>query len=330
MILVTGATGLLGSHLIVKLLQENEEVKAIYREENSLNAVKNIFIHYNSIALFEKITWIKADITDIPSLTEAFKDITKVYHCAAFISFDPNDKEKLMKINAEGTANIVNCCLDFKIEKLCYVSSVAALGDPTDKQHIITEETEFNPEKLHNEYSISKYAAEMEVWRGFQEGLKVVIVNPGVIFGYGFPSNGSSAIIKAIKKGNPFYTKGKFGIVAVEDVVNCMIRLMKSPINGERFTLVAENPTFEKILNLVADSLNIKRPFIYANRSFLSFAWRLDWFLSFILRKKRLITKATAKTSHSQKEFDNSKIKETLNFEFIEMEEYLKKLIPLL
>src|SRR5690606_140364 len=194
MILVTGATGLVGSHLIVKLLQENEEVKAIYREEKSLSAVKNVFQYYNSESLFEKINWIKADITDIPSLEKTFEGIKKVYHCAAFISFDPNDKEKLMKINAEGTANIVNCCLDFKVEKLCYVSSVAALGDPTDKQHIITEETEYNPERLHNEYAISKYAAEMEVWRGFQEGLKVVIVNPGVIFGFGFPNNGSSAV----------------------------------------------------------------------------------------------------------------------------------------
>ena len=102
---------------------------------------------------------------------------------------------------------------------------------------------------------------------------------------------------------------------------------MESPINGERFTLVAENPTFEKILNLIADTLKTKKPFIYANRSFLSFAWRLDWFLSLILRKKRLLTKATAKASHSKKEFDNSKIKETLRFEFIEMENYLKRLI---
>lgn len=330
MILVTGATGLVGSHLIVKLLQENEEVKAIYREEKSLSAVKNVFQYYNSESLFEKINWINADITDIPSLEKAFEGITKVYHCAAFISFDPNDEDELMKTNLEGTANIVNCCLDFNIEKLCYVSSVAALGDATEKNHIITEETEYNPERLHNEYAISKYAAEMEVWRGFQEGLKVVIVNPGVIFGFGFPNNGSSAVIKAIKKGNPFYTRGKFGIVAVEDVVSCMTQLMKSNINGERFTLVAENPTFENVLNLIANTLNLKKPFIYANKSFLSFAWRIDWFLSLILRKKRVFTKATAKSVHSIAQFDNSKIKETINFEFTDMTEYLKKTVPLI
>lgn len=327
MILVTGATGLVGSHLLVKLLQNEVTVRAIYRKKESLEAVKNVFGHYNQSLLFNKIEWIKADINDIPSLEKAFVNISKVYHCAAFISFDPNDAELLMKVNTEGTANIVNCCLDFNVEKLCYVSSVAALGDPLDTQNIINEETEYNPEKLHSEYSISKYAAEMEVWRGFQEGLKVVIVNPGVIFGYGFPNNGSSAFIKAIKKGNPFYTKGKFGIIAVEDVVNCMVELMKNDINGERFTLVSENPTYDKILNLIAETLKVKKPFIYASKSFLSFAWRFDWFLSLVLRKKRILTKATSKALHSTREFDNTKIKETINYRFLDMDDYLKKLL---
>jgi nucleoside-diphosphate-sugar epimerase len=330
MILVTGATGLVGSHLIVKLLQKNEEVKAIFRNKKSLAEVANVFRYYNCENLFEKIKWIEADITDIPSLNEAFKNITQVYHCAAFISFDPNDENDLMKTNLEGTANIVNCCLDFKVKKLCYVSSIAALGDTVDKNHIVDEETEYNPEKLHSEYAISKHAAEMEVWRGFQEGLKVVIVNPGVIFGYGFPENGSGAVINSIKKGNPFFTKGRFGIVAVEDVVDIMVQLMQSTISGERFTLVAENKTFEEVLNLIADTLKLKRPFIYASRSFLSFAWRADWFLSLILRKKRMLTKASSKSAHSKIEYDNSKIKQTLNFEFTEMDSYLKKLIPLL
>lgn len=330
MILVTGATGLVGSHLIVKLLQKNEEVKAIFRNKKSLAEVANVFRYYNCENLFEKIQWIEADITDIPSLNDAFKNITQVYHCAAFISFDPNDENDLMKTNLEGTANIVNCCLDFKVKKLCYVSSIATLGDPVEKNHIVDEETEYNPEKLHSEYAISKHAAEMEVWRGFQEGLKVVIVNPGVIFGYGFPENGSNAVINSIKRGNPFFTKGKFGIVAVEDVVDIMVQLMQSTISGERFSLVAENKTFEEVLNLMADTLKLKRPFIYASRSFLSFAWRADWLLSLVLRKKRMLTKAIAKSGHSKIEYDNSKIKQTLNFEFTEMDSYLKKLICLL
>ncbi|MBD3723543.1 MAG: NAD-dependent epimerase/dehydratase family protein [Flavobacteriaceae bacterium] len=314
MILVTGATGLVGSHLLVKLLQENEVVRAIYRNEKSLNTVQNVFKYYNEIKLFNKIEWIKADINDVPSLEIAFRNITRVYHCAAFISFDPKDEEQLFKVNIEGTANVVNCCIDFGIEKLCYVSSVAALGNAANNNLIITEETEWNPEKRRNEYAISKYAGEMEVWRGFQEGLKVVIVNPGVIFGYGFPNN-------------PFYTKGKFGIVAVEDLVNCMTKLMNSSISGERYTIVAENIKFQEALNTIADALKLKRPFIYASESLTSIAWRLDWFLSLILRKKRILTRLTAKSSHSLSEYDTTKIKNTLDYNFLDMKEYLKKLL---
>ncbi|MEZ4786623.1 MAG: NAD-dependent epimerase/dehydratase family protein [Flavobacterium haoranii] len=327
MILVTGATGLVGSHLLVKLLQENEVVRAIYREEKSLVAVQNVFKYYNEINLFDKIEWIKADINDVPSLEIAFHNITRVYHCAAFISFDPKDEEQLFKVNIEGTANIVNCCIDFGIEKLCHVSSIAALGNTTSNNLIITEETEWNPEKSRNEYAISKYAGEMEVWRGYQEGLKVVIVNPGVIFGYGFPNNGSSAAINAIKKGNPFYTKGKFGILAVEDLVNCMTKLMNSSISGERYTIVAENITFQEGLNTIADALKLKRPFIYASKGLTSIAWRLDWFLSLLLRKKRILTRLTTKSSHSLAEYDTTKIKTALGYDFVDMKEYLKKLL---
>ena len=238
MILVTGATGLVGSHLLVQLLQENEEVKALFRSEKQIEKVKNIFAFHHQTALFEKINWVKGDITDIPSLEIAFENISHVYHCAALISFDPSDEDELRKINIEGTANVVNCCIDFSVKKLCHVSSIAALGNPKEHETTITEETEWNPEELHSDYAITKYGAEMEVFRGHQEGLEVVIVNPGVIFGYGFPKKGSDVIIQSVKKGLSFYTKGNIGIVSVEDVVKSMTQLMKSNNNGERYSMV--------------------------------------------------------------------------------------------
>ena len=323
MILVTGATGLVGSHLLISLLQENDSVKALYRNSKHIEKVKNVFAYKNQLNLFDKINWIEGDITDIPSLNNAFENISTVYHCAALISFDPKDEEKLRKVNIEGTANVVNCCIDFRVKKLCHVSSIAALGDTKEGETIITEETEWNPEKLHGDYAITKYGAEMEVWRGFQEGLEVVIVNPGVIFGYGFPEQGSSVIFKSVKKGFPFYTKGRTGIVAVEDVVNCMIQLMKSKISGQQYTLVAENPTLEFILHTIADGLKVKKPSIYANKTLTRIAWRLDWFLSKIIGKKRSFTRATSKSSHSVEIYDNSKIKKELNYTFLEMKNYL-------
>ena len=323
MVLVTGATGLVGSHLLVSLLEENDCVKALYRSKENIEKVKNVFAYKKQLNLFDKIIWIEGDITDIPSLNVAFENISTVYHCAALISFDPKDEEKLRKVNIEGTANIVNCCIDFGVKKLCHVSSIAALGDTKEGETNITEETDWNPEKNHGDYAITKYGAEMEVWRGFQEGLEVVIVNPGVIFGFGFPEQGSSVIFKSVKKGLSFYTKGKTGIVAVEDVVNCMIQLMYKNVNGQQYTLVAENPTLETVLYTIADGLQVKRPSIYANKALTSFAWRMDWFLSKLLGKKRSFTKATAKSSHSIDIYINSKIISELNYEFMDMKKYL-------
>lgn len=326
MILVTGATGLVGSHLLIKLLQENETVKALYRDKKKIETVKKVFQHKNQFDLFDKIEWVEGDITTIPTLEIAFRNVSEVYHCAALISFDPKDEEKLRKNNIEGTANIINCCIDFKVTKICFVSSIAALGDPKENETLVTEETEWNPEKAHSDYAISKYGAEMEVWRGQQEGLLVVIVNPGIIFGYGFPKQGSNLLFSTIKKGITFYTKGKIGIVAVEDVATCMITLMKQNHYGQRYILVAENETFETVFFRITDAMKLKRPFINANKTLTSLAWKIDWLLAKLTGRKRKFTKHIAIASLNKNEYSNTKIKETLDYSFIDMKLYLETL----
>jgi nucleoside-diphosphate-sugar epimerase len=148
MVLVTGGTGLVGAHLLLHLIENGETVRAIYRNSSSVEKTKSLFSLYKKESLFENIQWIQADITDTPSLEIAFEDIDYVYHCAALISFDPKDEELIRKINIEGTANIVNFCIAKNIKKLCFVSSIAALGDIAPHEKIITEATEWNPEKL--------------------------------------------------------------------------------------------------------------------------------------------------------------------------------------
>ena len=323
MILVTGATGLVGSHLLVQLLQENEEVKALFRSEKQLEKVKHVFGYHDQTALFDKINWVKGDITDIPSLEIAFENVTHVYHCAALISFDPSDEDKLRKINSEGTANVVNCCLDFGIKKLCHVSSIAALGNPKEHETTITEETEWNQEELHSDYAITKYGAEMEVWRGNQEGLDIIIVNPGVIFGFGFPNQGSDAIIQSVKRGQRFYTKGTIAIVSVNDVVKSMIALMNSSISGEKFIVVGENLSLEHFLLFVARTFGIKKPNIYANKTLTEIAWRMDWLYSFLTGNKRKFTKTLAHSAHNTTFVSNQKISEKIGFTFQKKEEYI-------
>ncbi|KAF2520105.1 NAD-dependent epimerase/dehydratase family protein [Flavobacterium salilacus subsp. salilacus] len=326
MILVTGGTGLVGAHLLLQLAEGKKAIRALYRTETGKIKAKKLFEHYNKANLFDTIEWAEGDITDIPSLEAAFANVTHVYHCAGYISFDPGDEELLRKVNIEGTANVVNCALAYGVRKLCHVSSVAALGDPREDESVITEETEWNPEITHSDYAISKHGAEMEVWRARQEGLDVVIVNPGIIFGYGFWAQGSGRMFKAVNNGQYFYTKGSCGVISVEDVTTIMTELMNSDISGERYILVAGQLSYDEMLFAIADGLGKKRPAIYASRFLTSVAWRLDWLLSKLVRRKRLMTRAMAAASHNHENYDNSKIKGVLNFKFRDVKQYLKML----
>lgn len=329
MILVTGGTGLVGAHLILHLVENGEAVRAIYRNTKTIEKTKSLFSLYKKEFLFEKIDWIQADITDVPSLETAFENIDYVYHCAALISFDPKDEDLLRKINIEGTANIVNFCVAKAVKKLCYLSSISALGDLKENEKITTEEAEWNPEKQHSDYAISKFGAEMEIWRGQQEGLNSVIVNPGIILGPRIWEQGSGILFKKIEEGFPFYTKGMTGFIAVTDVVKIAVELMKSEVINERFTLIAQNIIFRDLFNSIADALNVKRPTIYASPFLIEIFWRVDWLLSTIFRWKRKLNRATSKSSYSKNLYSNEKIKNTLGTEFLDVHQYIKEISSL-
>jgi len=329
MVLVTGGTGLVGAHLALHLIENGESVRAIYRNVTTISKTKNLFSLYKKEDLFEKIEWVKADIIDIPSLEKAFENIDYVYHCAALISFDPKDEDLIRKTNIEGTANIVNFCIANAVKKLCFVSSIAALGDLKENEKIITEETEWNPEKPHSDYAISKYGAEMEIWRAQQEGQNAVIVNPGVIIGPGFNEQGSGKLFKNVQNGLPFYTKGSTGFVAVTDVVKIMFELMKSETKNERFTLIAQNIVFRDFFNTIAKAYKIKNPSIYLSPLMIAILWRIDWFFSTIFGHKRHLDRATAKASYSKNLYSNEKIKNTSDFNFSDIHQYVKEISSL-
>lgn len=324
MILVTGATGLVGSHLVMHLAEKGLPIAALYRNEKAIEKTKDLFIMHNKENFFATITWISADITDIPALEHAFKGIEYVYHCAAKISFDPRDEESLRKTNIEGTANIVNFSLAKNIKKLCYVSSIAALGDLPAHQTITNEETDWNAEKPHSDYAISKYGAEMEIWRGQQEGLQVVLVNPGVILG-ALPTSwnrneGSFKIINAVAKGLPYYTCGTTGFVGVTDVVNIMMQLMNSENEGERYILVSENLSYQTLTTLIANKLQVKPPQRRATKWMTELAWRWDWMRATLFFQKRTLTKAIAMSLHTNDVYANAKVCNSLNYHFEPME----------
>lgn len=320
MILVTGGTGLVGSHLLYQLTMKYDAITAIYRKSSDLNVVKHIFSYYtDAIDLyFNKINWVEADILDVTSLDKAFDAIDYVYHCAALVSFNATDAEEMKKVNIEGTANIVNLSMIKGIKKICHVSSIAAVGKSQNGEEI-NEAHEWNIENSNYDYAITKHGAEMEVWRASQEGVPVVIVNPGVILGSGFWNSGTGKLFSSVSKGLKFYTEGVTGFVGVRDVVTIMISLMKSDISNERFILVSENISFKDILYTIADHLNKKRPSIKITPLISALFWRIEWLLK-LLGRKPLLTRRSAKSSHKKYYYSNLKIKERLGYDFEPME----------
>ncbi|MBF4493786.1 NAD-dependent epimerase/dehydratase family protein [Flavobacterium sp. MR2016-29] len=328
MVLVTGGTGLVGAHLLLHLIENGENVRAIYRNSNNIQKTKSLFELYKKAFLFEKINWIEADILDVPSLEIAFADVNYVYHCAALISFDPKDEDALRKTNIEGTANMVNFSIAKGVKKFCFVSSIAALGDLAAHETYITEETDWNPEKPHSDYAISKYGAEMEVWRAVQEGLDVIILNPGVILAK-IPTakiynEGSGQLYTKVADGLYFYTLGNTGFITVDDVVRIASELMKSDIKNERFTLIADNIVFRDILNTIAEALKVKKPSIHATPLIMNLLWIADVIFSTLFFQKRRMTKATAKASYSKNLYSNEKIKTALGTVFLDVHQYIK------
>lgn len=325
MILVTGGTGLVGSHLLFDLVNTNQNIRAIYRDQAKLEGVKKVFSYYSEDANshFSKIDWVKADLLDVPTLTEVFIGITHVYHCAALISFDPKDYHLLRQVNIEGTANIVNFCIANSITKLCYVSSISTLGNKDDHS-LIDEETYWNPEADNSIYGITKYGAEMEVWRGSQEGLDTVIVNPGLILGAGFWNTGSGSLFKEVYQGLPYYSTGTSGYVDVKDVVKCMILLMNSDIIKKRFILISENLSFKQFTEIASNYLGVKAPKKSVTALMLKIGWRFDWLKSFITGKPRRLTKHNAATALTITNYSNKKIKDALGFNFTTVENTIR------
>ncbi len=316
MILVTGGTGLVGSHLLLSLLEKEEKVRALFREEKSIRKTENLFTTYNKHYLFEKIEWIQGDVTDIPSLEKAFKNTTEVYHCAGLISFNPKDDDSLRKTNIEGTANIVNFCLHYNIAKLCHVSSIAALGHPKNSTDFVDEETEWNSELAYDHYAISKYGAEIEVWRGHQEGLNIVIVNPGIIIGPGFWNQGSGLLFSKIKQGLSFYTNGITGYTDIRDLTTIMTELMNRSFFGERYVVVNENASYKIIFQAIAQQLNPRLKLKLAPKWLLKIYFIGCFCLNFLGFEKYLFSKSMYLSANSQKKYTNTKIKNKLDYNF--------------
>lgn len=278
--------------------------------------------------LFDKIEWVDGDMLNYFRMEKLLKGVKAVYHCAAIISFEAGDKNRMIRNNVEGTANMVNASLENGVEKFCHVSSVSALGHnqedlPTD------ESSNWIPSKRVTAYSESKFFSETEIWRGIEEGLKAVIVNPSIVLGPGNWEVGSSRFFKTIWNGLRFYPKGGTGFVDVNDVVKAMTLLMGDAhfedCKNQRYLLNAENWSYQKLFNQIADSLHKPRPSVFVPGLVLTAAWRFASVYNKISNNPLPITRETASSANTFTYYDGSKIKRILDFNYLPVSESVKK-----
>ncbi|MDX2002432.1 MAG: NAD-dependent epimerase/dehydratase family protein [Chitinophagales bacterium] len=315
MVLVTGATGLVGSYLTKYLLKANKQVRAIKRPSSDLSLLGDYVA---------QIEWVDGDVLDIVSLEDAMQGVEQVYHAAAFISFRPSQRQQMLKINAEGTANVVNVALQQGIKKLLYFSSVTALG--TSKHgEILDEKSEVLDADYDSSYGLSKYLGEIEVWRGMLEGLKAVIVNPSLILGAGRWSDSSLKLFSQVDHGIDFYPVGSNGYVDVRDVAQVAIRLMDSDIINERFILNAENLSYREVIGQIADNFKVKKPTKALSGAITTLAVLAERTRSLFSNTEPALNSEIAQLITERHTYSNEKIKQRFAYQFIPIEQSLRE-----
>lgn len=318
MVLVTGGTGFLGSYIIKELVEKNYPVRAIRRSTSKLP-------FYIPAKIFEQIEWVEGDILDPVSLDEAMDGVDTLIHSAAIISFNPADKKKMYQVNVQGTANVVNTAIEKNISRLVHISSVAALGRSKTGGHV-NEEREWLDSNLNTHYAISKYKAEMEVWRGIGEGLNAVIINPSTVLGFGDWDTSSCRIFKTIYHEFPWYSTGINGFVDIEDVARTTVLLMQSDIKEQRFIANGDNWTFQQLFNAIADGFGKKHPRREATPFLGNLAWRIEKFKALFSGETPLLTRESARVANSYTFFENDKLLKALpQFSFTPLQESIQK-----
>ena len=323
MVLVTGATGILGRVIVLDLLKQGKTVRATKRPSSNVEEVRKSFAFYTNDPdlYFDQIQWVDVDFEDVFALENIVKGVEEVYHCAAKVSFHPKDKREMYQANIEGTKQLLYACQDSSVEKFCFVSSIAVL-DGFNEEGEMDENSDFNSKLEHSAYAKSKHFAEMEVWRASAEGLKVVIVNPGVIIGSGNWNSSSGALFKKLQK-TPFSFSGSTSYVDVRDVSACAIQLMEENVFDQRFILVSESKKISEVANFVRKNTGLTAVNVVSN-SILKFGVFLNAILGWAVPVFRLMNKVNIQALTSDHIISNKKIINQLDFQFIPVMESLK------
>ncbi|MCS6824403.1 MAG: NAD-dependent epimerase/dehydratase family protein [Cytophagaceae bacterium] len=306
-VFLTGASGLLGSHVARDLLLQNYSITALKRPHSDFSLISDVS---------PRVNWIEGNVFDINLLEYIIAQVDYVIHCAAIVSFSPNDKTAMYKTNVEGTQNIVNAIINTGCKaQLIHISSVAALGRKQNSK-VIDEENVWENSPHNTHYAITKYLSELEVWRGIEEGLQAVILNPSLIIGPGNWNGGSTKIFKYVYDEKPFYPAGTVNYIDVRDVVTTINFFLKTKFTNDRYIVSADSVDYKKLFDTIAFYFKKKPPRIKTNSFINELAWRVEYIRSLITGSTPIVSKETANISKLSVHFKNDKIKKLSGINF--------------
>ncbi len=313
MVFVTGGTGLIGSFLLESLRARGLAVRALHRSPVPADAAPGV-------------EWLAGDLLDTEQLRMALtSDVTHVFHCAGLVSYAPQDEDLLLAVNVQGTANVVDICLERPGIRLVHVSSVAALGGPaagaqpgSDGRSVVTEAATWDLGAAHPAYATSKYLGELEVWRGVAEGLDAVMVNPAVVLGPGDWSRSSTRLLRYVHQQHRFYTRGLLNFVDVRDVVAQLLALAfdQPEIRGERFILSAEAVLLGAFFERAAAAMQRRPPTVAVPDWAAEVIWRVEHARAVLTGARPLITRDTARAGRQPVVYSHAKVQSATGLSF--------------
>ena len=317
MIFVTGGTGLVGCHLLVEIAKKGQPIRALKRKTSNTKIVEDFFETQNASQYYSLIEWAEGDLLDVTELPNLLQNIETIYHTAAFVSFDERNEEEIFNTNILGTEALVNEAIDSGVKEFFFISSIASMDDINPVTKKIDERSGWNNSLTHSSYAISKFRAEMDVWRASQEGLNMIVINPGVIIGTLDGKRESEKLFSDNSFINKYAPSGATGFIDVRDVINILMKLVEDKVYNQKFVLVAENKSYKDVLNLVANKTQSK------TKSISNTSLKTIKILSTFSRifGGQYMTKANYYSLTSSTEYDNSKIKNLLNYTFIPINE---------
>jgi nucleoside-diphosphate-sugar epimerase len=304
MIAVTGATGLLGGVILEHLQTSGIHAIGISRQDTGKPLSRT------------------APLDDPLALERAFEGVETIVHAAGLVSFNPRRRRELYATNVQGTANVVNAALRAGVRKIIHISSVASLPRPLQGD-VITEAATWKDSKTNfpSYYGQTKYLAEIEIFRGGEEGLQVMTLNPSVILAPSASLRSSARVFEYVLKEKWFYTNAWLNYVDARDVAAAVSAALQNFPTGERIILNGGSMPYIDFFKALGHRLKKRPPFVQVNHELIWVAAAAEELRAFLFRAEPIITRPMANSLRKKVLYNSQKSIKLINMEYRKFED---------